>query len=122
MEGRRANGFIHMCKQRVLLLNASNMNSFPVYPYAFIQVPAVGRQAGIKAICQHDPAMILITLRNTDSFVSQDYELPARQAARYQNLSEKLIAASREVSDPVWKNKRPPRFPADRTVRATSGA
>ena len=29
-------------------------------------------------------------------------ELPAR----YQNLSEKLIAASREVSDPVWKNKR----------------
>ena len=32
-------------------------------------------------------------------------ELPARQAARYQNPSEKLIAASREVSDLVWKNE-----------------
>jgi hypothetical protein len=32
-------------------------------------------------------------------------ELPARQAARYQNPSEKLIAASREVSDPVWENE-----------------
>ncbi|MCK4898487.1 MAG: hypothetical protein KAS38_06910, partial [Anaerolineales bacterium] len=63
------------------------MDSFPVYPYAFIQVPAVARRAGIQVICKdllgipqgdwqhtvqslidrHDPAMILITLRNTDS-------------------------------------------------------
>ena len=69
------------------------MNSFPVYPYAFIQVTAVARRANIEVVCQdllavaqeewaqtirglherHKPAMILITLRNTDSMVCQDY-------------------------------------------------
>ena len=47
----------------------------------------------------------------------KENELPARQAARYQNLSEKLVAASREVSDPVWKNESWPLGDA-----ATSGA
>ena len=41
-----------MCSQKVLLLNASNMDVFPVYPYAFIQVPAVARQAGVEVICK----------------------------------------------------------------------
>ena len=83
-----------MFNRKVILLNASNLEKFPVYPYAFIQVPAVARQAGIEVICkdllgipherwkqtiqaliaQHDPAMILITLRNTDSLDSEDYE------------------------------------------------
>ncbi|NQT98108.1 MAG: radical SAM protein [Candidatus Marinimicrobia bacterium] len=83
-----------MSSQKVLLLNASNMDKFPVYPYAFIQVPAVARQVGIKVICKdlmgiphekwkqtiqtlierHNPAMILITLRNIDSGTSKDYE------------------------------------------------
>lgn len=83
-----------MCNKKVILLNTSNMDTFPVYPYAFIQVPAVARQAGVEVICkgllgisqemwkkiiqslieQHNPAMILITLRNTDSIISQEYE------------------------------------------------
>jgi hypothetical protein len=83
-----------MSNRKVILLNASNMEKFPVYPYAFIQVPAVARQADIEVVCkdllgipqerwketiramiaQHNPAMILITLRNTDSLSSQDYE------------------------------------------------
>jgi hypothetical protein len=41
-----------MYSHKVLLLNASNMDAFPVYPYAFIQVPAVARQAGIDVICK----------------------------------------------------------------------
>jgi len=84
-----------MMDPKVLLLNASNMEAFPVYPYAFIQIPAVARREGIEVICQdllgipqkawaqtlqvlindHDPEMILITLRNTDSLDSEDYEI-----------------------------------------------
>jgi hypothetical protein len=84
-----------MFQRKVLLLNASNMDSFPVYPYAFIQVTAVARRANIEVICQdllgiaqeawpqiirglqqrHKPAMVLITLRNTDSMVYQDYRV-----------------------------------------------
>jgi hypothetical protein len=82
---------------KVLLLNASNMDTFPVYPYAFIQVPAVARRFGIDVICQdmlglpqkdwpefirqlifyYQPDMILITLRNTDSLTATDYDRPA---------------------------------------------
>jgi hypothetical protein len=70
-----------LLSQKVLLLNASNLEKFPVYPYAFIQIPAVARQAGIEVICKdllgipherwkqtiqtlierHNPAMILTT-------------------------------------------------------------
>jgi hypothetical protein len=83
-----------MHKHRVLLLNAANMESFPVYPYAFVQVPAVARRANIEVVCQdllaipaaewpgtikrlqeqHEPAMFLITLRNTDSMNYVDYQ------------------------------------------------
>jgi hypothetical protein len=69
------------------------MVSFPVYPFAFIQVPAVARRANIEVICRdllgvpqeqwpqviedlyerHQPAMVLITLRNTDSMNYSDY-------------------------------------------------
>ncbi len=41
-----------MPEQKVVLLNAGNMASFPVYPYAFIQVPAVARRANIEVVCQ----------------------------------------------------------------------
>ena len=113
-----------MLGQKVLLLNASNLERFPVYPYAFIQVPAVARKAGIEVICkdllgipherwkqtiqtlikQHTPAMILITLRNTDSLDSQDYdqdELKERGRSTYFPIerTRKLIAAIREISD-----------------------
>jgi len=80
--------------QRVLLINASNLETFPVYPYAFIQIPAIAGQSDIEVICQdllgipqnkwagtisglienHSPAMILVTLRNTDSLNAKDYE------------------------------------------------
>jgi hypothetical protein len=79
---------------KVLLLNGSNLPTFPVYPYAFIQVPAAARQFGIQVVShdllgtpqeawgslvqeqveQHDPAMILVTLRNTDSLIAREYE------------------------------------------------
>jgi hypothetical protein len=77
-----------------LLLNASNMETYPVYPYAFIQVPAVARQAGVQVVCKdllgipqqewdatlqalvnrNNPEMFLITLRNTDSITLKDYQ------------------------------------------------
>lgn len=108
----------------VLLLNASNMESYPIYPYAFIQVPAIARQAGIEVVCkdmlgipqetwkqsfqkwieQHLPTMILITLRNTDSLNSGDYEVEALKAAGKRGYfpierTKELITAIREVTD-----------------------
>jgi len=82
-----------MCSSKALLLNASNMESFPIYPYAFIQVSAMARRVGVELVCkdllgipQHDwpatlqrwinehaPEMILVTLRNMDSHVIEDY-------------------------------------------------
>ena len=113
-----------MCSQKILLLSASNMDSFPVYPYAFIQVPAVARRAGIQVICKdllgipqgdwqhtvqslidrHDPAMILITLRNTDSLNIKDYdrgELKKEDGNAFFPIDQTkaLIATIRVVSD-----------------------
>ncbi|MGB3714505.1 MAG: hypothetical protein WA996_08760 [Candidatus Promineifilaceae bacterium] len=113
-----------MLDQKVLLLNASNMDAFPVYPYAFIQVPAVARRAGVAVICKDmlgvpqekweqtiqamierdNPIMILITLRNTDSLTSQDYEVGGstegdRKAYFPIERTKELIAAIRVVSN-----------------------
>ena len=113
-----------MFGQKVLLLNASNLEKFPVYPYAFIQVPAVARQAGIEVICKdllgipherwkqtiqtlierHNPAMILITLRNTDALIAQDYERDGlkeggRSAYFPIQRTRELIAAIRAISE-----------------------
>jgi len=113
-----------MCNHKALLLNASNMDGFPVYSYAFIQVPAVARQSGIEVICtdmlgipqgsweqtiqtlikQHNPTMILITLRNTDSLKAQDYEPDGSKDAGGNTYfpieqTKSLIAAIRAVSD-----------------------
>jgi hypothetical protein len=110
--------------RKALLLNASNMDAFPVYPYAFIQVPAVAKQAGVEVICKdllgiprerweqtlqalverHSPAMILITLRNTDSMVSEDYERDGSQEGGMSayfpiERTKELIATIRTVSD-----------------------
>ena len=80
--------------RKVILLNATNMETFPVYPYAFIQVRAIARRHRIDVICQdligipqeswresisklishHQPKIILITLRNTDTLTATDYE------------------------------------------------
>ena len=117
-----------MCSQKVLLLNASNIDllesRWVVYPYAFIQVAAVARQAGVEVICKdllgipqerweqtvqalierHHPAMILITLRNTDSLISWDYERDGskeggRRAYFPIERTKELVAAIRTVSD-----------------------
>ncbi len=109
-----------MCSQKVLLLNASNMDSFPVYPYAFIQVSAVARRVGIEVICKdllgiplegweqtvhnlikrHHPTMILIILRNTDSLGSKDYDRLEGESAYFPiERSKELIAAIRSVSE-----------------------
>ena len=109
-----------MCSHKVLLLNASNMVAFPVYPYAFIQVPAVGRQLGVDVICkdllgiplerweqtvqalieEHNPNMILLTLRNTDSLNSKDYDQDRGGSAYFPiERTKELVAAIRAVSD-----------------------
>jgi len=110
--------------KKSLLLNASNMQNFPIYPYAFIQVPAVARRLGIEVVCKdllnvprqrwaqtvldlidhHDPALILITLRNTDSLTVEDYEGGEAQEAEggaYFPIerTKELMAAIRDVSD-----------------------
>lgn len=113
-----------MIGQKVLLLNASNLEKFPVYPYAFIQVPAVARQAGIEVISkdllgipqekwkqtiqtfieQYSPAMILITMRNTDSLTAQNYDrdgLNERDRNAYFPIerTRELIAAIRDITN-----------------------
>jgi hypothetical protein len=113
-----------MARHKVLLLNASNMEAYPVYPYAFIQVPAIARKSGIEVICKdllgipqeewaskvqgliskNRPVMILITLRNTDSGVSEDYEQPASNEANGRayfpiERTRELIACIRKVTD-----------------------
>ena len=117
-------GISLMLNQKVLLLNASNMDTHPVYPYSFIQVSAVARQAGIEVICkdllgipigrwkqtiralikQHNPTMVLITLRNTDALDSKEYELNGvneggKSAYFPIERTRELIAVIREVSD-----------------------
>jgi hypothetical protein len=111
--------------RRVLFLNASNMETYPVYPYAFIQVPAIARRSDIEVICKdllgiprprweqtlralierHQPAMVLITLRNTDSLGAEDYERNGSRKASERayfpiERTKELIATIREVSDP----------------------
>ena len=41
-----------MSNTKMVLLNASNMETYPVYPYAFIQVPAIARRVGIEVVCK----------------------------------------------------------------------
>jgi hypothetical protein len=110
--------------QKVLLLNASNLEGLPIYPYAFIQVSAVARLVGIDVICKdllgiplemwgqtvqalielHNPTMILITMRNTDSLNTKDYERDSldegsKKAYFPIERAKELIAAIRTVSD-----------------------
>jgi hypothetical protein len=117
-------GGVFKAMKKVLLLNASNMDTYPVYPYAFIQVPAIARRSGINVVCkdllgipqpswertlralieEQDPAMVLVTLRNTDSMVSGDYEQGKSrdgQSCAYFPIerTKELIAAIRAVSD-----------------------
>lgn len=113
-----------MQRQKALLLNASNKDTFPVYPYAFIQIPAIARQVDIDVICKdllgipqekwkqtiqtllehHSPVMVLITLRNTDALVAQEYELDGLKEEK-QNAyfpierTKELITAIREISN-----------------------
>ena len=100
------------------------MDGFPVFPYAFIQIPAIARQVGIEVVCkdllripketwkktlqtliqQHKPVMILITLRNTDSLNPQDYEPQESKEERGSayfpiERTKELIAIIRMVSD-----------------------
>jgi hypothetical protein len=94
------------------------MEKFPVYPYAFIQVPAVAKKSGVDVICKdiqgipsmswrqtiqaliekHDPMMILITLRNTDSLVAQDYVPNGTNPYFPIERTKELISAIREIS------------------------
>ena len=113
-----------MPAQKILLLNASNKEDFPVYPYAFIQVPAIARQVGIDVVCkdllgihpkrweetirvllkQHNPSMILITLRNTDALDANEYKLDDLKAGVKNayfpiERTKELITTIRKISD-----------------------
>lgn len=108
---------------KIILLNASNMESFPVYPYAFIQVPAIARQYGIEVVCKdllgfaeenwgeilehliahHQPDLIMVTLRNTDTLTATDYEKSgdiAEESIPYFPIerTKTLISKIREIS------------------------
>ncbi|MEA3440856.1 MAG: hypothetical protein U9R58_11285, partial [Chloroflexota bacterium] len=113
-----------MNRQKAILLNASNMESYPVYPYTFIQVPAIARRAGVEVACKdllgipqdswgesirnlierHEPSMVLITLRNTDSMVAKDYQRDALKEGDGRayfpiERTKELIAAIQGVTD-----------------------
>jgi len=80
----------------LLLLNASNLPTAPVFPYAFVQVSAVARRFGIKVarfdfvgipkprwrlllaalLKRHRPRMVGLHLRQADSVVATDYVPP----------------------------------------------
>jgi hypothetical protein len=84
----------------LLLLNASNQPSAPVFPYAFVQVSAVARRFGVKVarfdfldlpktrwrsvlvdlLNRHRPRMVGLHLRQADSVVAFDY-LPPPEGA-----------------------------------------
>jgi pyruvate-formate lyase-activating enzyme len=100
------------------------METFPVYPYAFIQVPAIARQFGIEIICKdllgipeekwgeiieqlishHDPSMFLVTLRNTDTLTATDYERAESEMENNQpyfpiERTKELVTTIRKISD-----------------------
>jgi Radical SAM superfamily len=80
----------------LLLLNASNLPTAPVFPYAFVQVSAVARRCGVKVarfdfvgipksrwrlllvdlLKKHRPRMVGLHLRQADSVVASDYVPP----------------------------------------------
>ena len=80
----------------LLLLNASNLVTEPIFPFAFVQVSAVARRFGVKVarfdlvgiersrwrvllkdlLAKHQPRMIGVHLRQADSEVALDYLPP----------------------------------------------
>ncbi|MFX0120832.1 MAG: hypothetical protein ACFE9A_15715 [Candidatus Hodarchaeota archaeon] len=93
-----------MTPQRtILLLNASNLKTALVYPYAFVQVSEIADRFNIRTICndmygiteKHWEGylqkllkndlfnMILITLRNTDCVDVNDYQPPPKTTNYY---------------------------------------
>lgn len=81
-------------ERRLLLLNASNYPRNVVYPYAFVQVSALARRAGFRTtrhdlltqlkttwrqhiqrlIAEHQPTLIGVHLRQTDSQFIEEYD------------------------------------------------
>ena len=111
-----------MTSHSALMLNASNLNSMLTYPYAFVQVSEIADRHGIEIarrdlfgiqqaewpdhlqglLEENDPGMILITLRNTDSLVSAEYEKPAESSGPYYFPIQEtriLIDTLRELAD-----------------------
>ena len=111
-----------MNSHSALMLNVSNLSSMLTYPYAFVQVSEIADRHDIEIIRrdlfgiprtewsdylqgllnESDPGMILITLRNTDSLVSAEYEKPAESARPYYfpiQDTRILIDTLRELTD-----------------------
>lgn len=80
----------------LLFINLSNWPGRPVYPYAFVQVSALARRAGLsvvrwdglglnrqqqlecitKLVKDHQPRAVAFTIRQADSTISDDYISP----------------------------------------------
>lgn len=102
-----------------LFLNASNLPARPIYPYAFIQVGALLRRAGIEVayrdflgiephrytevlarlIAAERPRAVGLTLRQGDSLVLRDYEQAPEHAYQPVEDTRRLVRALREVTD-----------------------
>jgi hypothetical protein len=79
----------------ILFVNLSNWPGRPVYPYAFVQVSALARQAGLSVVrwdglglrrehqleciahlvAEHRPRAVAFTIRQSDSTIASDYEV-----------------------------------------------
>src|ERR1019366_8897069 len=84
----------------LLLLNASNLPTVPIFPYPFVQVSAIARRFGLKVarfdflnapmgrwqsllaelINRHRPRMVGVHLRQRDSVVASHYLPPPERA------------------------------------------
>jgi hypothetical protein len=79
----------------ILFVNLSNWPGRPVYSYAFVQVSAIARRAGLsvvrwdglglrqehqlqciaRLVTEHHPRAVAFTIRQSDSTIASDYEV-----------------------------------------------
>lgn len=103
----------------LLLLNTSNFERNPIFPYAFVQVRALARARGLsvatydflgveparyhsvvsRLIERHRPRMVGVTLRQADSIVHAEYACHGWKPYFPVENTQALIAAVREESD-----------------------
>lgn len=108
----------------LLLLNATNLPWRPIFPYAFVQVSALGRRAGLdvrvldllgvpkerwrpllaSVIAEQRPRMVGLHIRQGDSVFLDDYYAPASGPRTLRNYfpvddNRALVSVLRELTD-----------------------